>query len=426
MKTVFIRTCVKSLLLSILLLSFLQGFSQPDYIFKNSTLIAGTDRQIGASYRFPSVKPGVDGIITIMDIKKITLDDIDGGSGFVEAFQPVIGVPKKTNGYVEFQLDFVNAGTKTPRIMTEVPLTAIDIDGYTYPDEKVYEYDEFLTSPSYYIAYDFIGTSLTVSMQGSWVNVANKTAVDYPGVDTVQKDVMFTMVHASVSSITFRVGANNKSKTDVQRLRSVYFKKFNFPKVAILSQSPVINFNGKKDKNNVTLNWEFANGNNIKEYALQRSVSGGEFTTIATAILNNIDYQGGNQAYNYSDLASENKSYAYRLKITFMDGKDYHSQIVYFGENQAVADNKLEIFPSVIQSRASVQVNCERPVKTSIQIVDYSGRIVYQTAVQFSKGVNSFNLSIPDNLAKGNYILTIPINGTLLTKKIIIGYSSFN
>src|SRR5436190_18484780 len=115
----------------IILLFFItsnKAFSQPDYDFRNPTLVSGTDKQIGAVYLFQTVKPGVDAFVTIKDITGgIILNTIDGGSGYAEALQPVLDVPPYANGYVEFDVDFVFAGTSTAMIQVEVPATPIDV-----------------------------------------------------------------------------------------------------------------------------------------------------------------------------------------------------------------------------------------------------------------------------------------------------------
>ena len=80
MKTTVTPNSVKSLVLGLFLLLSLAGYAQPDYVFRNGTLISGTERQIGAKYRYSNIKANTDGIITITDINKIALDDIDGGS----------------------------------------------------------------------------------------------------------------------------------------------------------------------------------------------------------------------------------------------------------------------------------------------------------------------------------------------------------
>jgi hypothetical protein len=193
-----------------LLISFTVA-AQPDYSFRNARLVSGTDRQEGAKYRFNNVRPATDAFVTITKIDKVTLSQLDGASGFDEAFQPYIRCPRKTRGYVEFRFDFVTAGTNLPKVMLEVPVTAIDIDGYIYPDEKVYEFDEFDNSLTNLILWDLVGTALKVNYKGNSTEALNKTAKDYPGIDTVQRDVMFTMVYTAVSSITIRAGVDNRS-----------------------------------------------------------------------------------------------------------------------------------------------------------------------------------------------------------------------
>jgi Secretion system C-terminal sorting domain len=402
-----------------LLFSGITGFCQPDYAFSKGKLISGTANLVGAKYRFSNVRPGIDGIITITDLKKITLDEIDGGSGYDDAFQPILVVPKKTKGYAEFKLDFVTTGTTTLRVMTEVPLTAIDIDGFLYDAGNVYEYDEFKLSPSYYIRYDMLGASLDVKFSGNWVQALNTTAVDCAGVDTVQKNVMFTIVHASISSTTFRVGADNEN-TDrgVTRLRSVYFKKFNYPSGAVLAQSPIINFNGQRNKNNINLNWEFSRTYGIKEYVIERAANGNGFTAIASGTISKSDQS---LSYKYADLIAGSGTYSYRLKVVEEnEGKITYSNTIVLKENNSNAGEKLAIYPNLIRGRASVQVKSETTERSTLQVVDYSGKLVYKEPVQLTKGTNSFNLDLTGKLAKGNYLVVLSLNGNLVTEKIII------
>jgi len=417
MKTTVTPNCAKSLVAGLFLLLSLAGYAQPDYVFKNGTLISGTDRQIGAKYRFPFVKPGVDGIITITDIQKISIANIDGPSGFDEAFQPVIDVPRKTKGYAEFQLDFVLHNTVIPSIMLQVPMTAIDIDGATIGTDKINEFDQFKVSPTYVVFFDMLGLNLDFKLNNNWVNVANTSSTDYPGVDTVQHDVMFTMQYAAVSSVLFRVGADNTTNSTANRLRSVYFKKFAFTNSAVLSQSPVLNFNGKKEKSNVSLNWKFTFTTGISGYSLERSLDGKEYTTVTSK---NYEGQDIPESNSYTDLASGSKSYAYRLKVTNMSGKVSYSQVIYFKDDNTTANNELNIYPNVIQSGASIQVNSDAAMKSKVQIVDYAGRVVYNSDVNLNKGTNSFYLDVAGKIAKGNYVVVLPVNGTQLSQKIVI------
>ena len=186
--------------------------AQPDYNFSNGSLISGTDKQVNARYRFTSVKPGIDAIVTITSITGgIALNQIDGSSGFKEAFQPVIDLPAHTNGHVEFKIDFVTAGTFTLRVMNEVPATCIDVDGRMRGGFPINEYDMIRKTPGVYVDYNLLGGELTISYNATWIIGTNISTIDYPGVDTLAKEAMFSTVQANISSMTIRVGGNNQS-----------------------------------------------------------------------------------------------------------------------------------------------------------------------------------------------------------------------
>jgi hypothetical protein len=225
------------------------------------------------------------------------------------------------------------------------------------------------------------------------------------------------MMHAAVSTVTFRVGAINNTISDAQRLRSVYFRRFILPNFSVLSQTSVSNFNGKKEKNIVSLNWKFTSTQGISGYSLERSVDGKEYASITSRNLEGVNIP---EADSYSDYATGGNSYAYRLKVTGLNGKVSYSQVIYFKEDNTTAGKTLNIYPNVIQSGASVQVNSDAAMKSNVQVVDYSGRVVYKTDVNLSKGTNSFYLDVSGKLSKGSYVVVLPVNGTQLSQKIVI------
>lgn len=235
------------------LLFLIASFSvnaQPKYDFRNSTKISGTDRQVGALYRFPNVKSGVDALVTITAMTGgVILNTFDGtSSGFAEAFQPVITLPARSKGYVEFNIVFVTAGTSTPLVQAEIPVTPIDVDGQT---GEVYEYDELYRSASTYVDYNLLGNELKITYpSASWIVGTNTAGANYGGVDTMAKQVMFSVVNAGVNSITVRTGADNISNQSQQRLRSLYFKRFTYPN-SVLAQSEPRVLNQRESNNNI-------------------------------------------------------------------------------------------------------------------------------------------------------------------------------
>lgn len=83
--------------------------------FNSWSLESGTALTTGAVYRFANVATGVDALVTISTITSgITLRNIDRTiDGYGEAFQPEYRVNGSTNGYIEFQIRFVNSGGAT-------------------------------------------------------------------------------------------------------------------------------------------------------------------------------------------------------------------------------------------------------------------------------------------------------------------------
>src|SRR4051812_37190125 len=94
------RSHVARLIMSLLFsMITLFTFAQPDYDFRNPVLLSGTNLAVNARYRFSNVAAGTDAIVKIVAFSGgASLNQIDGPTGYVEAFQPVINIAAKSNG----------------------------------------------------------------------------------------------------------------------------------------------------------------------------------------------------------------------------------------------------------------------------------------------------------------------------------------
>jgi hypothetical protein len=401
--------------LLILILSF-STKAQPDYIFRGAVLVSGTDLQPGAQYRFSNVKPGVDGMLTILGMTEdMTLKELDGPSGFDEAFQPYINCAPKKNGHVDFLLEFVITGTTIPMVQLEVPLTAIDIDGYEFPDDKLFETDGFEESASYFIDYDMLGTSLEVKKSSNWFEAINKSAITYDGIDTIQHDVMFSMVHAGVSSVRFRVGADNRSANSMTRLRSVYFKKFIYAN-SFLSKSALLSFSGYEKNNKVNLNWKLAEDHTFSKIEIQKAVSVNKFE-LAREI--SITASHTNQyLFDFTDNAPLQGNAYYRLKLISSNGTVTYSNILAF-RNNSDRSNSFKIYPSSIQTNATISVVTSKAGTAVLQLIDYGGRIIHKQQITINEGSNNVQLNSMANVTGGNYLAVLRMDNNTYTQKII-------
>jgi len=402
----------------IILLTLIFSFThaQPDYDFRNGILISGTDKQIGSVYRFNNVKPGVDAFITITDLSAgISLTDLDAGSGYPEALQPTLLVQPFTKGYLEMKLEFLYAGTNTPYVQAEVPVTCIDVDGIINDGIlPVNEFDEINIGGGF-VDYQMIGGELLVSQNGNWFTGRNLATIDYPGRDTSAKQAMFTIVNANISEGIIRVGVDNQSSKEATRLRSVYFKKF-FYASSLLPAYGLLSFTGIKQETKSVLNWEMAATSNFSSITIQRSTDGKNFTSIAFLTIQD-DSKAISQ--NYIDYSSSEGGQYYRLKITAPDNKISYSNILLLkGKLSTVTGFK--IYPNIISTDANINLDVNKKQQAVLLISDYSGRIVKQQSLSLQEGNNTLQLSNLDRLTSGNYIAVIRMADVMYNQKITI------
>jgi Secretion system C-terminal sorting domain len=412
-KNFTLKFSIRVILFFLLSLSALSAFAQPDYYFTKPVLESGTDLAEGAVYRFADVRPGVDALV---EVKKfhggVTLWSIDESwTGFDEAFQPFIHCPPGTDGYVEFEINFVQAGTTNLVKQTEVPITPVDIDGGLYND--LFEQDQIKVENGY-VDYDLLGAKLDLKVQGGgWFRAKDKTGVALAGIDTTDKQAMFTVVNANVDQVRIKMGAaNSDSYSDDVRYRSVYFKKFAYTSAySLLSASSLKNFNGYAKTNQVNLQWTLTASNQLKTIVVEKSTSSNGFEAIAAIEGSEVN------TYNYTDNAPTAVNY-YRLKMVSFNGKVEYSNVLVF-KTSVSAKESFKVYPTVVSENATVSVAAATKEQTSVQLVDLSGRSVYQQAVTLQAGNNTFTIDGLNSLPKGTYVAVLKTGTVLNTQKII-------
>jgi Secretion system C-terminal sorting domain len=391
----------------------LSTHAQPDYVFVNGVLESGIDLQVGAVYRFSNVKPGIDGIITILDITGgMTLNMLDGPSGFDEAFQPYINCPPQSTGYVEFRLDMVSSGTNTQVVVSELPLTAIDIDGWAFPDDKLFETDAFMTTPEFFLEYDLLGNNLRLDYTTGWVHATNISAITYDGIDTIQRDVMVGAIHANVSSVIFRVGAENRSVNSMTRLRSIYFKRFYFA-AGVLPESAIRSFQGYRRGNDVLVEWKLGGVSPVRSVALEKSLDGRSFTSIRSL---SIDAEDHSLSAQYEDRNTTGRVF-YRLRVENMAGNPEYSRVLTFQGTGPVTG--LKLYPSIVQSSVSVQVSAEEAGEAGISVYDMAGHLVQSRRLKLYAGQNQLMIDGLERLQRGAYVVQVRTGEQTTSGRII-------
>jgi len=393
------------------------GFAQPDYDFTNGSLESGTDRQVGAIYRFATVRAGVDALVYITSISPgVTVSEMDGASGYPEALQPTLKIDAWTTGYLEMRIDFVTAGTSTLMNQGRIPITCIDVDGIANFDglgNGVHEFDE-VDMGGGYMNYDLLGTELSMGQYGNVFMGINQGGIDYPGRDTSARQVMFTVVNVNISSAIIRVGVHNQSANSAVRLRSVYFKDFWYAN-GLLPVSGLLQFTGSAKDDAVMLKWELSTLNTYVSVTVERSKDGISFNAIGSGNL----LQGKPLLYDaFKDALFTDGTMFYRLRLLDRNGATSYSRILLIKGTREAGEG-LRIYPNLVESTASLSLYADRGSMAQYALVDMSGRPVRQASIQLYAGQNSIQLNGLESLRKGTYVLIVTANGERRTAKMI-------
>ena len=233
MKTILpFKKYITRMIVIVLTVVTTEAHAQPDYSFSGGTLTSGTALTVGATYRYNTVRTGVDAIVQITAMSPgIGITELDGTSGYPATIQPTITATPWTNGYVELTITFKTAGTNTNMQQPEIAVTAFDVDGvlnYDGAGRNLYEFDQVNLGGGY-ANYNTAISQLSISSgPGTWFTGTNISGIDYAGRDTAAQQVMFSVIKTNVTTAVVRVGINNQTSNSASRLRAIYFKKFTY------------------------------------------------------------------------------------------------------------------------------------------------------------------------------------------------------
>jgi hypothetical protein len=387
--------------------------SAPIYKFNSSTLDSGTALTVGAVYRFHNVASGVDALVKITSATAgITLRNIDRTiDGYDEAFQPEYRINGNVNAYIDFRISFVTAGTSTAVTLPNVNASGLDIDGSPNGGTSLKEFNRIDMGGGSY-EFNTYNTEITVAQAGSAITGSNTTGNLFGAlVDTAAKQVMFTVTNTNVSVMTYRVGANNQTSSISTRYASLYYKKFTYQHFP-LAISGLMSFDAVAENKKVKLSWELV-ADKYSKVILERSNTASDFTQV---------YEAGSGSFTksgYTDADLQSAQVFYRLKAISLEGKTEYSSIISVKLNSTVS-NDMKVFPSLIQSAATVAVDMKEKTQGLLLVTDLSGRVVKQQRLNLQAGSNSIAVDGFDNFASGNYIVALRTPAVMYTKKVVV------
>lgn len=382
------------------------------------SLISGILNAVDSKYRFFSVRPGMDALVTVKSATGgATIEIFDDNSvSKPEAFSPKIRVPAGQTGLVEFKIEFVNSVTGQDIQMDSLSVTAIDIDG----NSTLKEVDVIDMGSNAKSSYMAANPEISVVKNGNVFTGTNVAGIEYDNVDSMAKQVMYTVSNKNVKSFIYKAGAINTGSGAVSRQKSIYFKNFNYAAQTIL---PVrySSFDAAVTDKGVTLKWVTSMETNNDHFEVERSFSS-DFSTIGL-VLDAESLVNGNRTYRFKDnsAALQGKTVAYyRLKQVDANGKYTYSNILAVRLQAVSGEVAMQTAPNPFTERLYVRFTAAENGTADIRISSLAGQQVVSKQSIASKGYNNLTVEGLNRLAPGMYVAQVMMNGSVIgTQKII-------
>jgi hypothetical protein len=173
-------------------------------------------------------------------------------------------------------------------------------------------------------------------------------------------------------------------------------------------------FEGRNQSNGNNVSWTTANETNLRNFEVQMSADGKDFTTVGYVSPNT----GGNttvpQEYSYVDQVRAATSY-YRLKTVNMDGTFAYSKIVSVSSSVRTAPD-MSVYPNPSTGTFTVNINTQ---DGKVRVMNSMGQSTGYTVIEEATAPRSMTLKL-NNPTPGFYYVISESEGTSSTAKVFV------
>lgn len=189
------------------------------------------------------------------------------------------------------------------------------------------------------------------------------------------------------------------------------------PKRTPVGALPVtlLDFSGKLKGNNVLLEWATSFEINSKEFQIEKSIDGVNYSKLNTVAAAGNSFS--EKKYNYLDTEATDINY-YRLKMVDIDGYEKQSNVIVI-KNNGIVSQSITVTNMPFRDLINIRFAKVPKGKTMLKLFDLSGRLIsvsekpnpVSSIIQF----DNYN----KNIAKGIYLLQVESEGKQFNIKIV-------
>lgn len=178
----------------------------------------------------------------------------------------------------------------------------------------------------------------------------------------------------------------------------------------------LLNFAGYYKNGISRLDWTTANAKNIKQFEIEKSITGNNFSKIGS--VNAKITNQASQKYTFLDSSITTNVVYYRVKMIDNNQTFKYSDVIamYIGRDISVSTAN----PNPFEDKITVTVNAEKNMPLNIVITDMMGRKVRSVRYPATPGMNRINIDGLNKLSKGNYLLEINSIGEMIGRQAML------
>jgi hypothetical protein len=180
---------------------------------------------------------------------------------------------------------------------------------------------------------------------------------------------------------------------------------------------PLLQFNGNSNGSKAVLNWKVANESDLKEYVVEKSTDGRNFTDAGTVAALNTSAV---KEYSFTDANTTSAAILYyRLRNTSKDGRYTLSNIVSirFGAEK----NAMTVYPNPARTYVVMNIQSAETTTGTARILNASGQVVFTQQVSVMKGSTAITLNNLGSLGSGIYHVSVRLeNGEAFDQSILL------
>ena len=215
---------------------------------------------------------------------------------------------------------------------------------------------------------------------------------------------------------TFKVLLKSTSLSGVTQCNAVSLSGTVIVSPAVLPLT-LLQFKGKKQADNILLDWTTANESQLNRFEIERSNNGTAYEK--TGLVPATGNSNTNKTYSFTDTKPFATLNYYRLKMIDNDGKYTYSNVIVIMGNQSKGIIVSNVKPNPFTESINLNIVLQQPQLLTIQLIDMAGRIVLSKDVPAKEGNNEIHYDGLSNLSEGVYFIKIITPDTVLQQKVL-------